>query len=225
MKKVIVIVISLIILFLVVFVWLVTGHYDAAENAMQDATNCVEESNYLSCEKEGATIGFIFYPGAKVDPYSYAYLSEVNANLYIAKFPFEIAFLDMDVADEIIESNTQNNMWYIGGHSLGGVAASEYAKTSDDISGIIYLASYPASDMSGEDLSNLAFFGTNDGLVKDYEQKVELLPQNSTIVTIEGGNHAQMGDYGEQKKDNKAIITMKMQHEIIIEEINKFIFE
>lgn len=224
MKKIIVIILSVLaILFLVAFLWLVTNHYDATENAMQDAANCVEESSYISCEKEGATTGFIFYPGAKVDPYSYAYLSEVNANVYIAKFPFEIAFLDIDVADEIIESNTQNTSYYIGGHSLGGVAASEYAKTSDDISGIIYLASYPADDMSEADMDTLAFFATNDGLVTDYEQKIELLPENATVVTIEGGNHAYMGDYGKQDKDNEASITIDKQHQIIIEEINKFI--
>lgn len=170
-----------------------------------------------------ATTGFIFYPGAKVDPYAYAYLSEVDANVYIAKFPFEIAFLDIDVADEIIESNTQNSMWYIGGHSLGGVAASEYAKTNEDIADIIYLASYPAKDMSTDTIPTLAFFGTNDGLVTDYEEKIKLLPVNNTVVTINGGNHAYMGDYGSQDNDNEASITIEVQHAIIIEEINKFI--
>lgn len=56
MKKVLIVTLGIItILFLGVFICLGTNHYNATENAIEEAKHYAEESNYISCEKEGAT--------------------------------------------------------------------------------------------------------------------------------------------------------------------------
>ena len=49
------------------------------------------------------------------------------------------------------------------------------------------------------------------------------LPSDTTYVEIEGGNHAQFGDYGKQKGDNDAIISEKEQLDITENSIVNFL--
>ena len=66
--------------------------------------------------------------GWAVDPIAYAPLAkEIAAEGYsviISKMPFNLAILDHNVADEIIQANPRIMSWTIGGHSLGGVMAA-----------------------------------------------------------------------------------------------------
>ena len=51
----------------------------------------------------------------------------------------------------------------------------------------------------------------------------ELAAADTTEVVIEGGNHAQFGDYGIQFNDGVAKISKEEQLEITIREILKFL--
>lgn len=87
--------------------------------------------------------GIIFYPGAKIQPESYSVLASKLAQkgytTIIVKMPFNLAFFGANQADEIIDQHTTIITWIIGGHSLGGVFASDYAVNHrDKIKGIIY---------------------------------------------------------------------------------------
>ncbi|MFY0761769.1 alpha/beta hydrolase [Metabacillus dongyingensis] len=176
--------------------------------------------------------GIILYPGAKVDPRAYAYLAEQltqkGFTAVIPKMPFNLAIAGISKADKIINDRDEIENWYIGGHSLGGAAASIYAfEHQENIKGLFLLAAYPAdsSDFSNTDFPILTIYAEHDGLttLDDIKETKHLLSDNTFYYKINGGNHAQFGIYGEQKGDNKAQINVFVQQDQIIREINSWI--
>jgi hypothetical protein len=54
-----------------------------------------------------------------------------------------------------------------------------------------------------------------------YEDSQTLLnPLSTHYVTLEGGNHSQFGDYGFQRGDTLATISLVEQHLLIAQELN-----
>jgi hypothetical protein len=80
---------------------------------------------------------------------------------------------------------------------------------------LLLWASYPAraNDLSERDLLVTSVYGTRDGLATPDEITAShpLLPPEAVWVEIEGGNHAQFGWYGPQKRDNPATIIRTAQ--------------
>ena len=72
----------------------------------------------------------IFYPGGKVEETAYApllhLLAEQGMDICLVKMPFRLAVLGADKADQVMAQHDYAR-WYIGGHSLGGVMAADYA--------------------------------------------------------------------------------------------------
>lgn len=176
------------------------------------------------------TKGFIFYPGARVEPEAYAPLcraiAENGYEVIVAEMPFNFAMFAQNKANKIIKKYENIEHWAIGGHSLGGVAASKFASDNNIIDGVVLLASYP----TGNDLKNLgkdvlSIWGSKDGVVnfKNLIEAKEKLPKDTTFFEIEGANHAQFGDYGKQKGDNDATISQEKQLDITYKNIVKFL--
>lgn len=166
----------------------------------------------------------IFYPGAKVEYIAYAplmrTLAEEGIDCYLIKMPLNLAVLGTDKADGIIEEFPHEN-WYIGGHSLGGAVASIYA-ADHDLSGLVLLASYPDREVEEP---TIEIYGTEDGVLNmdKLEEADRYLPENNLEVEISGGNHAQFGDYGEQRGDEQAAITEEEQQRETVAAILEFI--
>lgn len=176
--------------------------------------------------------GIILYQGAKVEEQAYAYLgqslSEQGFVVSIPTLPLNFAILNSNVAKEVIEEHEEVEEWVLGGHSLGGVAASFYAEhPSSKLKGLFFLGAYPASDFSTSDLAMLSIYGEQDGLttLEDIEKSRSQFSHDATFVEIKGGNHAQFGLYGDQKGDDQAEIEpLEQQHQVIealIKWINK----
>lgn len=170
--------------------------------------------------ESSAEAGLILYPGAKVDPHAYVPLAEKIAErgyiCVIAKMPFNLAFFGIDAASGIIDNYPQTDSWWIAGHSLGGVAAAQYAANhADALEGIALLASYPASDLSETSLRALSVYGSQDLVLNrnSLAENASKLPANAKTVVIEGGNHAGFGAYGPQKGDSEAAISADEQQE------------
>ena len=162
---------------------------------------------------EGATTGFIFYPGGKVEFTAYlplmAELAEQGILCVLVEMPFNLAVLDMNAADGIQEQYPEIEDWYIGGHSLGGsMAASYLEKNVDDYEGLILLGSYSTSDLSDTDLDVLSIYGSEDKVLnkEKYNENRSNLPDDFTEVVIDGGCHAYFGMYGEQDGDGTPTI-------------------
>jgi predicted alpha/beta-hydrolase family hydrolase len=118
--------------------------------------------------------------------------------------------------------------WILAGHSLGGASAAIFAENNPTrIDAIAFWDSYPpdSADLSDNAISALSVFGTtNDSPNTDnLNDKRHLLPANTVFVGIEGASHAQFGDYGPQKGDVVASISLAEQHDKVAEIMLDFI--
>lgn len=204
--------------------------YQASEEIISyvDLNDIQNDENWLVFEPtEQTKKGIIIYPGAKVEPEAYSYYAQGLAdNGYVVVIPqvnLNFALLDINQADMIMEKFSDITNWFVGGHSLGGVAAASYAyENLENVGGLILLASYPSnsSDFSETDLPTLSLYAENDELTT--EEKItntkHLLSSETTLYEVKGGNHAQFGMYGPQKGDGDATISAKEQQDQIIHE-------
>lgn len=178
---------------------------------------------------EGAKKAFIFYPGAKVEHEAYIPLmqtiSENGVLCILVEMPLYFPLIDADAADSIIEDYPEIEEWYIGGHSLGGYAASLYLEdNAEKYEGLILLASYSGSDLTETDLSVLSVYGTEDDVLnfERYDEGLALLPDDYREVIIDGGCHTFFGTYtGQDEALSK--ISSEEQIAITADEILKLI--
>lgn len=190
-----------------------------------------DEGDVVSYPLTDSKAGIILYPGAKVENTAYSYyaqkLADAGYAVFIPKLRMNFALLDQNEAANIIDDNEAITKWYIGGHSLGGVAATMFAKNNPQIEGVILLASYPSNgtDLSSDALNVISVYGEKDGLTKlsDIESAKVRLPTATKYIEIKGGNHAQFGIYGEQNGDNDSNLTPIEQQDVIIEAIVDFL--
>ena len=137
-----------------------------------------------------ASVGFIFYPGGRVDARSYAVpLREIAAQGYLVVLVpvrLNLAFFDVNAAAPVIAAYPEIEYWVIGGHSLGGVASELFAKDYPEISGITFWAAYPADDgIKNSNLRVLSIYGTKDmaGMAK-FEETKALNARRRTICRL-----------------------------------------
>lgn len=205
--------------------------YTISSNAAPEATTALQGSpqvtvtlnDYYTFAPAGSAVdaskadtGYIFYPGGLVDPSAYAvYASAIAANGYttfITPMPFDLAVFDINAAQAVINNNPQITNWVIGGHSLGGAMAARFAAANPEtIQGLVFLAAYPDIDMSNWPGVVTSIYGTLDGVANIDTITNAKLPADTVFVPIEGGNHAQFGNYGAQRGDNEATISAAEQ--------------
>jgi pimeloyl-ACP methyl ester carboxylesterase len=126
--------------------------------------------------------------------------------------PLSLAVFGVNKADNVIAAYPDIRHWVIGGHSLGGSMAASYAgKSPVNVEGLVFWASYPGSsdDLSSTGLKGLSTYGSNDLVLNrdNFNATVPLLPPGTIVQVIEGGNHAQFGNYGPQPGDGTAAIS------------------
>ena len=181
----------------------------------------VEDDYIILSPSRPTKSALIFYPGAKVEYTAYLPILEnikesTGIPCILVKMPYNLAVLDADMADRIINEFPDINNWYIGGHSMGGAMASDYAsKNQDTIKGLILLGAYLYGNYPVDD--TLTIYGSFNTSVSD---KIDY---TKNIVVIQGGNHAQFGNYGKQKGDSDATISREEQQNIAVEAIKEFI--
>lgn len=175
--------------------------------------------------------GVIIYPGGRVDPRAYAPLAKEIARagylVVLPPMPLNLAFTDVNVADEIMAANPDIKHWYVGGHSLGGSMAAEYvAANPEKVDGLFLWASYSAegTDLSAiPNLKVLSIYGTEDGGAAEIRLSQERSPADTVWVEMQGGNHAQFGWYGIQPGDGVATISREEEQAQILEATLAFI--
>ena len=202
-----------------------------AEAALQsDEQVAVSRDRWLVFQPaEGPSIrGLILYPGGRVLPEAYAplgrALAENGFSAVVAAMPLNLAVLDPDAADAVIDAFPQVAHWIVAGHSLGGVMAARYAyEKPERHSGLVLMAAWPEAhiDLSQRDLAVAMIYGDRDGLatVEEIEAAFPLLPDQARKVLIAGGNHAQFGWYGPQAGDGTAQISREEQLQQVLEAI------
>jgi hypothetical protein len=200
--------------------------------AIYDTVQIVDKGKYISIkESESNTKGIVFYQGAKVEYTAYipllVTLSQNGYECFLVKMPFHLAVFNIGAADKVISENSHITDWYIGGHSLGGVMASSYARNNSyKLKGIFLFGAYPSSDLSDTNLKMISIYGENDLILNrdKLNETMENAPSDSFYYEMSGANHGGFGDYGMQKGDGEAKISSSEQIEetvtIIIEELS-----
>ena len=229
------IIIPLILIFFVIYV---NDYYKADLSLMSELTyeNTVkyrhtdDNNNIIYSSEVCNDIGFIFYPGGKVEYTAYEplmiMLAKQGIQCVLVEMPFNLAVLNENAAEGIQQKYPNIKNWYIGGHSLGGTMAASYlAKNTNEFEGLILLASYSISDLTQSDLAVLSIYESEDGVLNSskYQEEMINLPSNFSEFVINGGNHAYFGIYGEQKGDGEANITNNEQIQITASKILEFI--
>jgi pimeloyl-ACP methyl ester carboxylesterase len=198
------------------------GPAPEALSALQsDARVTVTTGDYIVFEPTGEqpATGLIFYPGGRVDARSYApALRQIAAQGYLVvlvRAPLNLMVFAPGKAADVIPQFPAIQHWAIGGHSLGGAMAANFAYTHPGaVEGLVLWASYPAgsNDLSQAGVKVLSIYGSEDMAgMEPFEASRALLPADTTWVVIPGGNHAQFGDYGPQPGDNPASIDRASQ--------------
>jgi dienelactone hydrolase len=199
-----------------------------AYNALKsDSSVIVSIGNWLVFTPVSSNVstGFIIYPGGRVDYRSYAPAAHALAAegylVVIPLMPLNLAVFGLDTANDVIGQYPNISSWAIGGHSLGGTMAAQFAfENPSKIRGLVLWAAYPASgtDLSKSNLLVTTIYGSNDGLVSTAQtsDSLKLLPPSTIRVEIAGGNHAQFGWYGDQAGDNPATITREEQQNLTV---------
>ncbi len=189
-----------------------------------DALDAVEADDSISVERfEGGTVvtggpvtaettGLVYYPGAGVNHESYVptaaeIVGDRDIVVVIVEMPLNLAVLSPNSADAAIETVPAVDSWYVGGHSLGGAMACRYAAgNADTVEGLVLHGSYCDRDLSQTELRTISVLGTADGVINTARERERraLLPAETTIVELDGVNHAGFGAYGDQLGDNPA---------------------
>ncbi len=207
----------------------VSGQASAAADAatQTDAQVQVKTARWLEFRPIGQTprAGLIFYPGGLVHPEAYSPLARAIAAqgylVVIPPMPLNLAVFASDRASEVMAAYPEIRRWAVGGHSLGGAMAARYAyQHPGAVAGLALWAAYPEASASLADrpLQVVSVYGTRDGLatLDKIEASRPNLPPTTRYVAIEGGNHAQFGDYGPQRGDQPAAISADAQHAQVV---------
>ena len=199
-----------------------TGQYYHADGTAESALKSDEAVSVIQTDYgwlfdgPSAENALIFYPGGKVEETAYApllhRLAGQGMDVCLVSMPFHLAVFGANKADQVMKQYDYAH-WYIGGHSLGGAMAASYAAShSSALSGVIMLAAYPTK-LLDEKIQAITIYGSEDGVLNRtrMEEAKRYLTDNSRTCVIEGGNHAQFGNYGAQDGDGNAAVTSEEQ--------------
>lgn len=214
-----------LILALVFLGWalLAPGPMPEALAALQsDQQVTVQQSSWVVFQPAATTpaTGLIIYPGGRVDERAYAPLAHALAArgylVVLVPMPLNFAVFAPDRATEVIAAFPSIRHWAIGGHSLGGAMAAQFAHNHpEQIAGLVLWASYPSdgTPLTDQPLQVVSIYGTRDGVATptEIDESRPLLPPSTQWVAIEGGNHSQFGWYGFQSGDQAATISREEQ--------------
>ena len=236
-KRRIITLLTVLIIFVIgFFIWLSNGYSLQANDMKYLQSNSKVEVTvdgnytYFTPKNVNATKGFIFYPGERVDSSSYAKLCNNVASygykVVAVDMPFNYANFGKNKATKVIEDNPQITKWVIGGDSIGGTVACEYAVNNKNVEGIVLISSYPRENISELGFKVLSLWGSKDNVV-DYKELInskEQLPKDTKYVEIEGANHSQFANYGMYSGDEEALISSDEQMDITVRNIVNFLY-
>lgn len=235
-QKKVALAVIVILIIVVGTLWYINDYYKSDETVQQYIQNSsvvkIEENDYgLFMNGPCDESALIFYPGAKVEYTAYVpllyQLAEKGVDVFLIKMPCNLAILGQNKAEDVM-NKYEYEKWYLGGHSLGGAMAAFYvAKHLDDFEGMVLLAAYSTKDLKEGDISVISLYGSEDGVLKmdKIEKGRTYMPASYTEICIEGGNHAQFGNYGLQKGDGNASISREEQQNQTVEAIYEMIMD
>ena len=192
--------------------------------------------DYIEFKPAADTLGpgFLFYPGALVDPVAYVPMArdiaEAGYAVRIIKVPYRMDRFPWQ--QEAVKNRTDaavaEHDWVLAGHSRGARMALAYAAENEaKLSGLLLIGSSHPREISYTHLSFpvMKIYGSEDGLASpaEVEQFKHNLPAHTMWHRVEGGNHAQFGWYGRQLGDDNATISREEQQQATVTAILDFL--
>lgn len=222
--RVVLVLVAALVLLAGLFFWYVSDYYRAEDTALAVAAQgdgiAIQENLTILSPSYPTDTAVIFYPGAKVEGAAYLPLldqiRQLGVTCILVEMPFRMAIFDVDAAQAVMDQFPAIDHWYLAGHSMGGAMASKFAAAHpEEVDGLILLGAYLYGDYPPED--TLTIYGSLNQSVEDK------LDYTEHVVEIEGGNHAQFGNYGLQKGDPPAAISAAEQQAQAVDAIEVFL--
>lgn len=236
-KKIVAVFVSLTVAVVsVLFIYIRVSTYEAMEEAkaILNEENVSQEYNWIKIEPEERIGNIVFYQGAFVEAESYLplakSLSDEGFRVFIPYMPLNLAILNINAFESIVDQYASDEQWWIGGHSLGGASASIFvADQYEDIDGVFFLASYPSgnSDLTDRSFPVTSITASNDEILNEdrYNESRDNLPDHTVFKQIDGGNHSNFGYYGFQSGDGRSNITREDQHKQVVETLRSVLLD
>lgn len=200
-------------------------YYKADETAHEvlegvDVIHPADGGYYYLPSGEDSKEALVFYPGAKVETIAYLPLVDqirdrTGMDCFLIEMPLHMAIFSPNAAEKVMQEYPEVEHWYLAGHSMGGAMASQFASQHEqELDGLILLGAYPYKTSS---VDALTVYGSLNVSV------AEKIDYTENVVVLEGGNHAQFGNYGPQDGDAPATITDEEQQEQTVDAIVEFV--
>jgi pimeloyl-ACP methyl ester carboxylesterase len=172
--------------------------------------------------------GLIFLSGGGVAAEAYAPLlrpiADAEYPVFVIRLPFRIAPLESHKLEaigrvhQVIADNPEITQWVLSGHSLGAALACRIAREKrESISALVLVGTTHPKSFSLASLSYpvTKIYGSQDGVASPEEvhENQKLLPKQTRWILIEGANHSQFGNYGNQLFDGTATISRNHQQD------------
>ncbi len=225
-----------------------TSNYYRADNMIINLLNNISDDEVHAYSDENGSIFIpqreyksvvVFYPGGKVEYIAYSLLMHKLAErgyiCILPKMTENLAIFSVDAVERLGKKHAdefesvEDLDWYIAGHSLGGVAASNFLESDEggQYAGIILCAAYTTVDFSDSDIRLLSIYGSEDKVMNmsRYEDSKVYWPEDSEEYIIDGGIHSYFGSYGIQDGDGTPSISNDEQLEITADIIDEWIDE
>lgn len=179
----------------------------------------------------------VIYPGGLVRPQAYEWLARREAaegrTTIIPEFWFDLPVLQPDRATSMLARYGHGKKIVMIGHSLGGSMAARFVANQDKwgshpVSGLVLLASYPASDDNLSDIPGLKALvvdAEHDQVVDraKLDDGLKRLPSGTKKVQLDGAVHAFFGRYGPQAGDGVPTVSRTTAEEQLIGIIDGFV--
>ncbi len=179
-----------------------------------------EAWTFTPTQSTGSTT-LLFFPGSGVEPKAYAPLLRPLAaqgwTILLVKVPplglppepHKQAALAL--GRKAMAAHPGPRRWVVAGHSMGGAIAARFVHEEPArFHGMVLVGTTHPRDFDLSAFPGVAVkvYGTADGVARQAQSEANrsLMPKASIWVGIEGGNHAQFGDYGPQPGDGKATL-------------------
>jgi pimeloyl-ACP methyl ester carboxylesterase len=181
---------------------------------------------------EATGAGLLFFPGAMVDPVSYAPLvraaAEAGHHAILIRVPRRGLLGGAEVPSVIPRAHAlmkilpEVRRWLVAGHSRGGEIAARFARDRPEaLSGLLLIATSHPRDFS---LANAVFRVTRlsasrDGFATPEKLAVNRpnLPASARLIEVQGGNHSQFAWYGFQPGDRFATMPREEQQRLTLD--------
>lgn len=176
----------------------------------------------------------LFFPGGMVDPEAYIPLARAIATdgyiVHIIKMPMRMSTMGYTKIKELFDLNDPSLTYILGGHSQGGKMAAQFVYENPGLIDALFMlgTSHPRDfDMSGNDIPAIKISAEHDGRagLEKVQENAPLLPANTQMVTITGGNHSHFGYMGHLLMDDAATISREEQHRQTIDHLLRFFNE